>query len=204
MLRRKTQPHEERSVKHPSPIIDSDLSPNPAGNPFLMSIKLGFQKDKKDCFPMCNLLSKALSKAPISGTFYIISIIGILIVSIPVFADPYFAGRVQVVRGYGLSNNPRKCVEDYYRKNNTFPTTNKECGIGSPQEITDGYYVESITIKNGKVIEIFSKTKATSDIAGKTIIFEPEIGKNNEINWKCSAGTVPNEYRPTICKNTQP
>ncbi|NMW22905.1 prepilin-type N-terminal cleavage/methylation domain-containing protein [Rhodanobacter denitrificans] len=130
----------------------------------------------------------------------VVAIIAILAaIAIPAYQD--YIIRSQVSEGSTLADGAKTAVAEFYSNKGTMPTANASAGLASAGSIT-GTYVKSVTVANGKITALFSKTapqKANQAIDGATLILSP-VTSTGSTAWTCNGGTVADKYLPTSCR----
>jgi type IV pilus assembly protein PilA len=134
----------------------------------------------------------------------VVAIIAIL-AAIAVPAYQSYVVRSQVAEGVVVSDNPKDAVWGFIATTGRMPSDNASAGLPSAGSI-NGKYVSSIDVAGGLMTITYSSAapqRANIAIDGKTLILSPALGPSlGSIIWKCqTAGTVPDKYLPTICRN---
>ncbi|MBS0193612.1 MAG: RDD family protein [Proteobacteria bacterium] len=123
-------------------------------------------------------------------------------IAIPAYQD--YVIRSQVSEGTALAEGSKTAVAEFYSNTGHFPPDNASAGVAEASSII-GNYVTSVQIDNG-TIHISYGNKANIAIVGQVLGFAP-TGDNGSTRWACGseAGTtIPNKYRPTICRDSSP
>ena len=128
----------------------------------------------------------------------VIAIVGILAaIAIPSYLD--YTTRAKVSEGIGLADAAKVAVAEYAQSNNgTLPTSNALAGLGTNTDYATTY-VSSVTVGAAGIITV-AYTAAAGVTAGQTIIFTPTVTASGGVTWTCTAGTVPDNYRPQNCR----
>jgi len=110
--------------------------------------------------------------------------------------------RSQVSEGASIAEGYKAAVADYFAKNRSYPTNNRQAGTAQPGAISDKF-VSSVTISNG-VITVIYGNKADEHIAGRKLAFAPHPDGSGT-QWTCNlaAGTnVENaKWLPNFCRH---
>ena len=104
-----------------------------------------------------------------------------------------YVRRAGVSEGFILASPAKIAVGEYVDDKLVLPPNQSDTGYTG---ITPTVNVASITIANDGSGEII----ITYTMAGNgTIVLKPEIG-DKRITWSCKGGTLPIQYRPSICR----
>lgn len=123
---------------------------------------------------------------------FVIAIIGIMAtLAIPAYQD--YMIRARVSEGLTLSNPARLAVNEYYLSYQTLPNNPEALHYQSPEATNN---VGHISIGQSGVVAI----TYTEQAGGGTLLFTPSIKSAGQLSWCCDGGTVPEKYRPHICK----
>ncbi|UXI70746.1 pilin [Tahibacter amnicola] len=130
----------------------------------------------------------------------VVAIIAILAaIAIPAYQD--YTIRSQVSEGSSLADGAKTAVAEYKANTGTWPANNVAAGMAAAGDIK-GKYVSSVDASGGKIVALFSGTKAHANITGKNLTFSP-ISNVGSIDWRCypAAGTdVDPKYLPASCR----
>jgi type IV pilus assembly protein PilA len=124
----------------------------------------------------------------------VVAIIGILAaIALPAYED--YTKRAYVSDGINLVTLVRTAVSEHYVSENVWPTNNLEVGISASTDI-NGNSVKGVAV-NQSLITITYNNKVLDD---GTITFRANVQNGAVINWVCTGGTVPMNYRPPVCR----
>ncbi|WP_028388018.1 pilin [Legionella fairfieldensis] len=122
----------------------------------------------------------------------VIAIIGVLL-SIAVPAYQNYMIRARVTEGLNLATTAKLAVAEATMTNQALPATQEVTGYTSPKSTAN---VQSISIEPKGVIAI-TYTK----LAGNgTLLLVPTLQPGGDLNWSCTEGTLPKQYRPMSCR----
>jgi type IV pilus assembly protein PilA len=122
----------------------------------------------------------------------VIAMIGILAsVAIPAYQD--YLIRARVSECISLSMPAKLAVNEYYMSFNALPSNPQVLNFHAP-EPTDN--ISEITISQNGVIAVHYTERAGQG----SLILTPSVKSEGRIVWCCDGGTLPEKYRPNICK----
>lgn len=123
----------------------------------------------------------------------VVAIIGILAaMALPAYQT--YTKRAHVAEGLTLANSAKIAITDYYSTFGKYPINNIDVGIMQAASIHSDS-VSSIAVSSSKVIITYN----TKVLSGTTIeIAGTMLGSS--IQWSCTGGTVPLQYRPSNCR----
>lgn len=134
----------------------------------------------------------------------VVAIIGILAaIAIPQYQN--YVARAQAAEAITLLSGAKTPVEEYATTNGGFPDSTAFDALGVK---TSGTYVSSIKSENAKsdgsgdLKATFKSSKISSELQGKTIIFQrTESGTSGIFNWSCDTtnSTVASKFLPAPC-----
>jgi len=134
----------------------------------------------------------------------VVAIIAILAaLALPAYQD--YVVRSQVAEGSVLGDGVKSSIWDYLSNRGRVPADNASAGLPVDTSIS-GKFVSKMTVSAGLIIATFSSgspQRANAKISGSTLVFSPIASAGlGSIVWKCQpdAGTVPQKYLPTICR----
>lgn len=133
----------------------------------------------------------------------VVAIIAILAaIAIPAYQD--YVIRSQVSEGESLAAGSKTAVVEYLSNQGKFPASNASAGLALPNSI-NGSYVKSLTIANGQIEVLFSKSppqKSNSAIDGAFLVLSPFTTGHDATGWTCSnpGTTIKKKYLPSICR----
>lgn len=130
----------------------------------------------------------------------VVAIIGILAaVAIPAYQD--YTIRAKVTEGVNAAGAARASVADYYMANGTLPADNDAAGLSDAADYATNV-ITSLTVAAG-VITVAFDAIGGSVTAGDTLVFTPNVGGGNAIEWTCdtaAGSTLETKYRPANCR----
>ena len=128
----------------------------------------------------------------------VVAIIAILAaIAIPAYQDHLI--RSQVSEGISVAGTARAAVWEYASNHGSLPTHNPDAGLPDPVDISSKY-VSQVKIGTGG-IEVTYGNDANTAINGSTLVIRPALAADESaVNWDCSEGTLPPQYRPTRCR----
>lgn len=130
----------------------------------------------------------------------VVAIIAILAaIALPAYQD--YVIRSQVSEGSVLSDGAKTSIAEFYSNLGRFPASNASAGLATSTSIT-GNYVTSLDVgANPGVIVTTFGNKANTLIAASALAFSASTTAGS-VQWHCNVAltTVPNKYRPTICR----
>ncbi len=150
----------------------------------------------------------------------VVAIIGIL-ASLAISAYQTYTIRAQVAEGVNMAAGAKVPVIDAFNMDGEPPAGRTEAGMSPLATDTQGRYVASVEIVNGRVDVTFGN-EAHVDIQGDTLSFTPYTAAGGSFIWRCGnipapagasllagnvitsahlAPTVDNRYLPTSCRN---
>ena len=126
-----------------------------------------------------------------------IFIVGILAaIAIPAYSD--FRHRAQVAVATSLTAPWRLTVENYYREQGKLPDAASDLRKdAAPDEVSNRN--AGISLGAQGVLTLTMSPSAGS-IAGKTLIYRPDAGRDGTLSWDCTGGTLDPRYRPAHCR----
>jgi TM2 domain-containing membrane protein YozV len=125
------------------------------------------------------------------------AVIGILAaVAIPAYSD--FRQRARVASLTVLVAPWRIAVENYYSEQRKLP--------GSEADVDKGGFSRDTSNENGNVslgpdgvVTVMLSPRAGS-VAGKTMVYRPDVVQGAGLSWDCTGGTLQPRYRPASCR----
>ena len=131
-----------------------------------------------------------------------IAMIGILAaIAIPAYQD--YVIRSQVSEGAALADGAKTAVAEYYNGHHAMPATNTDAGLAQPDSIS-GKYVQQVQVVDGVIVVTYGGVGANPRIQGNVLAYVPEeTGAGAHLIWHCNTErtTLPNKYRPQVCRN---
>ena len=127
-----------------------------------------------------------------------VAIIGILAaIAMPAYQD--YTARAQITEALNMIDGTKVFVIDYHVNKGVFPADNNAAGFPG----ATGKYLTQVNIINGEIVATIG-SNSNINIAGETIIFEPEESPVTEnLIWSCDSsmkGTPKERYLPSICR----
>jgi type IV pilus assembly protein PilA len=126
-----------------------------------------------------------------------VAVIGILAaVAIPAYSD--FQQRARVASLTVLVTPWRIAVEEYYGERRKLP--------GSEADVAKGGFPGETTNKNGNVslgpdgVVTVMLSPSAGAVAGKTMLYRPDVVQGGGLSWDCTGGTLEPRYRPASCR----
>jgi type IV pilus assembly protein PilA len=124
----------------------------------------------------------------------VVAVIGIL-ASIAVTAYQTYTVRAQVAEALNMAAGAKTPVVDAFNMTGSPPTDRATAGMSAPPTDTQGKYVSSVDIDDGRV-DITFGNDAHQDIQSGVVSFTPYMSPSGSIIWRCAAagapaGTVP-------------
>ena len=124
----------------------------------------------------------------------VIAIIGTL-ASLAVAAYQTYAVRAQVAEGINMAAGAKVPVVDAFNMTGEPPAGRPEAGMSPLATDTQGKYVASVNIVNGRIDVKFGHD-AHVDILGETISFTPYASGAGSIVWRCGSAPAPPDANP--------
>jgi len=119
----------------------------------------------------------------------VVAIIGIL-ASIAVSAYQTYTVRAQVAEALNMAAGAKTPVVDAFNNSGSPPADRAAAGMSAPPTDTQGKYVSSVAIDNGRV-DITFGNDAHQDILGGVVSFTPYMAPSGSITWRCAAANAP-------------
>jgi len=119
----------------------------------------------------------------------VVAIIGIL-ASVAMGAYQTYTIRAQVAEGMMLVVNAKTPVVDAYLNNGEAPLNRDEAGMSPDATDTQGNYVASVDVANGRLGVTFGN-KANANIAAETLYLTPYETPAGAVVWRCGAQPQP-------------
>lgn len=119
----------------------------------------------------------------------VVAIIGIL-ASIAVSAYQTYTVRAQVAEALNMAAGAKTPVVDAFNNSGRPPVDRVAAGMSPLATDTQGKYVGSVDIDDGRVVIIFGND-AHQDIQGGEVSFTPYMSPGATIVWRCAAANAP-------------
>ncbi len=119
----------------------------------------------------------------------VVAIIGIL-ASIAVSAYQTYTVRAQVAEALNMAAGAKAPVVDAFNTTGSPPADRTAAGMTALATDTQGKYVASVDIDDGRV-DITFGNDAHQDIHGGTVSFTPYMAPSGSIVWRCAAAPAP-------------
>jgi type IV pilus assembly protein PilA len=146
----------------------------------------------------------------------VVAILGIL-ASLAISAYQTYTVRAQVAEGLNFAAGAKAPIVDALTMSGTAPADRIAAGMSADPTSTNGSYVSSVDIVDGRVDVTYGGPRAHQDIVGKTLSLTPYETAGNSIVWRCGnaaapagalvnggaphlAATVEARYLPTTCR----
>jgi len=121
----------------------------------------------------------------------VVAIIGIL-ASLAVSAYQTYTVRAQVSEAITFAANAKVPIVDAFTNSGTPPADRLAAGMSANPGDTQGSYVASVNVVNGRVDIVFGND-AHQAIFGKTLSLTPYVPATGAtVAWRCGYGSVPN------------
>ncbi|MBU6950977.1 NINE protein [Hahella sp. HN01] len=134
----------------------------------------------------------AMIVAAVVGLFVMVAFIGILAaVAIPAYQDYIARSQVQTSMPFVKENQDK--VSAFIQRTGFYPNQNLDAGL--PEELRDK--VASIQLQQNARMVVTYDIKSLRE--NNTIDWVP-AERNGQIEWTCMEGSMPDQYRPTICR----
>lgn len=132
--------------------------------------------------------------------FVFISFIGILAaIAIPAYQD--YTIRAKVSEGLSLASAAKLAVFETYYREGAFGSDNAAVGLPPSLSMTNNY-VSDISVSTN-TITITYKPSGMGGIPAAdsmTITLVADSSNAGTLTWDCTGGSMPNKYRPSICR----
>jgi type IV pilus assembly protein PilA len=150
----------------------------------------------------------------------VVAIIGIL-ASVAVSAYQTYTVRAQVAEALNMAAGAKTPVVDAFNMSGSPPADRATAGMSAPPTDTQGKYVSSVDIDDGRV-DITFGNDAHQDIQNGVVSFTPYMSGSGSIIWRCAfapapagtvllsgggitsaylASTIEPRYLPSSCRN---
>lgn len=119
----------------------------------------------------------------------VVAIIGIL-ASISIAAYQTYTVRAQVAEAISMAAGAKTPIIDAYYTAGGPPVDRAAAGMTATPSDTQGRYVSSVDVEDGRV-DITFGNEAHQEIQGGTISFTPYVDASGAIEWRCAAAAAP-------------
>ena len=119
----------------------------------------------------------------------VVAVIGIL-ASIAVSAYQTYTVRAQVAEALNMAAGAKTPVVDAFNNTGMPPADRASAGMTAIPSDTQGKYVGSVDIDDGRV-DITFGNDAHQDIQSGTVSFTPYMAPSGSIVWRCAAAAAP-------------
>jgi type IV pilus assembly protein PilA len=132
----------------------------------------------------------------------VVTIISILLmIAIPAYF--FYSTRAKVTEGVSLANPALQAANETFRVKGGWPGNNSDAGLPQPASFSSKY-VRSIAVSNAggtdpRITITYVGPNLRGFITDPTIIFQPDTIEG-ATRWNCTAGDMPNIYRPARCR----
>ncbi|MFK8054163.1 MAG: pilin [Woeseiaceae bacterium] len=124
----------------------------------------------------------------------VVAIIGIL-ASLAVSAFQTYTIRSQVAAGISLLTSAKSGIVTVYNETGLPPTDRTAAGLTATATDTEGTYVSSVEITNGR-IEVLYGNDSHIRISGQTLYMTPYESGESGVVWRCGNATVDGALSP--------
>ncbi len=130
----------------------------------------------------------------------VVAIIGILAaIAIPAYQD--YTVRAQVTEGLNMAGLAKVPVTDAFLNRGDAPVNRTEAGMSANAIDTQGKYVASVAIINGR-IDITFGNDANALISGQTVSLTPYTINDTSVVWRCGNSAAPGAPAVTMGTGT--
>lgn len=105
----------------------------------------------------------------------------------------------QISEGMSLAYRVRAAFDVYLEEHGEIPTNNKDADLPPAGEI-NGKYVTQIRIDGGEIIVVYGKA-VDERVAGKTLVFVPDVSNHQDVSWTCTSPDIPGKWLLEDCQN---
>jgi len=104
--------------------------------------------------------------------------------------------RLKIGDALAQASQCKTLLQEYYDLNKIFPNSLNE--FDCPRS---GEFVKIIeTDGQGGIIITMKEEKVPKEVTGKTLIVTPLVENGEITKWSCLGGTIPDKYRPKVCR----
>lgn len=132
----------------------------------------------------------------------VVSIISILLmIALPAYF--FYDTRAKVTEGLSIANPAIQGANEYYRSVGSWPVSNNAAGLSQPASLSSKY-VRDITVSNAggtdpRITINYNGSSLRGFTTDPNIVFQPDAVEG-ATRWNCTAGDMPNIYRPVRCR----
>jgi type IV pilus assembly protein PilA len=119
----------------------------------------------------------------------VVAIIGIL-ASVAITAYQTYTVRAQVAEALNMATGAKTPIVDTFNMTGSPPADRASAGLTATPSDTQGKYVSSVDIDNGRV-DITFGNDAHQDIQNGVVSFTPYMTPSGSIVWRCAAAGMP-------------
>lgn len=122
----------------------------------------------------------------------VVAVIGILAaVAIPAYQQ--YTVRAKIAGVEEIANKIKERATPYIIQHSELPYNLQILNL--PIDLSNEV-VESVEVTDSGFV---LHTRGTPQLKGKTVIYQPFISDNNQLNWRCNTGTLNPKYLPSTC-----
>ena len=143
------------------------------------------------------MIKKAQQGFTLIELMIVVAIIGILAaIALPAYQD--YTKRTNVSEGLTLASGTKTAVAEFHDTMGRYANGgNTSYGLASSASITGNADTSVAVAATTGAVTITYNEKVSN---GQTIIMTPSAGGGGSVQWACTAGTVPDKWRPSNCR----